>query len=268
MRHHWRLPLILCLTGVAALAITAYAIQKRTAPHIAARPDSVVVLELFTSEGCSSCPPADDLLSQIAREARESHSRVYPLAFHVDSWNQANWSDPFSSAEYTRREEAYLKAGISDGMYTPQMIVNGAKVAIGSDGPAVRALMSAAQQTSAPIELTLSVQRVADDLTASVDLSSASAGSSLNIAVVERGLVNSVPKGENAGRTLRHENVVRAYKTVEVGQSHATVNLAIPHNVVTGNCSVIAYVQNAKLTVLGATDVQLPASFPPAASQP
>jgi hypothetical protein len=264
MRRVARSGILACSAAVIiAAALGAYAIQVHRAPRVA--PGAIAVLELFTSEGCSSCPPADDLLAQFAKNAREQHSRVYPLEFHVDSWNQSDWADPFSAAEYTHRQEAYIKAGVSDEFYTPQMVVNGRKTGLGSDGPAIHALVDEALQKPATVDLVMTVQHIGDDLVATVDLSMLPPAGFLNVALVERGILSSVPKGENAGRRLSHENVVRAYKTVQIAQTHASLKLAIPHGVVTGNCSVIAYVQNERLAVLGATDASVPVTSVPAA---
>jgi hypothetical protein len=263
MGRNFRILIVISLVVIAA-GITAYALQARRAPHA----DGFAVLELYTSEGCSSCPPADLLLLRIAKEAREQHTHVYPLSFHVDTWNQPAFSDPFSAAEHTRRQENYYKHHIYDGVYTPEMIVNGTKVVPARDEPPVRSAVAEALQTTAPINLKLALQRTGDEIIANVDLSAQPAGTVLNVALVERGLSNHVRKGENTGLTLEHENVVRVFKTIDVSGPHASIPLTIPKGVKTNNCSVIAYAQNAKLTVLGATEEQVPSPATTATSQP
>jgi hypothetical protein len=101
-------------------------------PALRASAAGVAVVELFTSEGCSSCPPADDILVDIAREARQSKRAIYPLAFHVDYWDQLGWKDPFGSAAYSRRQDDYVAAFGGEGPYTPQMVVNGRVGFVGS----------------------------------------------------------------------------------------------------------------------------------------
>ena len=263
------------IATLVAAALGAYAVQSHRESQNATGPASgaVGVLELFTSEGCSSCPPADNVLARIIKDPRMQQPRVYALAFHVDSWNQATWSDPYSSPEYTRREELYNKMGVSDGIYTPQMVVNGSKVGVASDGAVIRSLIDDAMRLPASVALKLTAEPSAKEITTTVDSSKTPGGAILNIALVQREIVSHVPAGENAGRTLHHENVVRAYKSVELTQPHMTVKLAMPSDIVIADCSVIAYVQDAKLAVLGATDallseptVRRPSA--PAASQP
>jgi hypothetical protein len=252
---------LVVITVAALAALGAYAIQARRATSPV--PGAVAVLELYTSEGCSSCPPADDLLARILKAAREEHRAIYPLEFHVDSWNQATWSDPYSDAKYTRREEAYNKLGISDGVYTPQMIINGNKVAIGSDEQAVHSQTDVAMRTPAILDLKLTVGREKDQVNVTADVSAVRPGSLLNVALVERGIVSHVPKGENEGRVLHHENVVRAFDTAEITQVHTVMKLVMPHDAVASNCSIIAYVQDERLTVLGATEAPLPIGAKP-----
>jgi hypothetical protein len=249
------------LAVVLAVVLGARAIQSRVAPI--GDSAAVVVLELYTSEGCSSCPPAEDVLGHYVKDATEKHLRVYPLEFHVDTWNQPAFTDPFSDAKYRERQEAYYKAGITREVFTPQLIVNGVKSEIGSDNEAVQARTDEALRTAAMTELSVSVRHTSAQLNADVILSSLPPKVVLNVALVERGIVHHIPKGENEGRTLHHENVVRAYKSLELTQPHASVQLDIPHDVVLSNCSVIAYVQNAKLSVLGASEAAIPAASTP-----
>ena len=102
-------------------------------------PSPVAVVELFTSEGCSSCPPADVLLSKLSAETAKSGSGVYYLAFHVDYWDRLGWPDRFASADYTARQRAYAAAAGTRQVYTPQAVVNGAgKGFVGSDATAAR----------------------------------------------------------------------------------------------------------------------------------
>src|SRR5689334_14081460 len=96
----------------------------------AAQPFALV--ELFTSEGCSSCPPADRVLARLAAEARASGRRIFPLSFHVDYWNGLGWRDPWSTRTFTERQRNYARA-LGWRTYTPQMVINGAEHFVGSD---------------------------------------------------------------------------------------------------------------------------------------
>ncbi len=169
-----------------------------------------VVVELFTSQGCSSCPPADRLLAALADEA---DGRVVALAFHVDSWNHAGWTDPFSNAAWTRRHAAYARALRSEGAYTPQAIVNGAVEALGTDAVALRAAIAAAAARPAA-QLALELEPVARNVLVrvAVELPQALTDRKLDLllAVYETGLETAVGRGENGGRKLRGDYVVRS----------------------------------------------------------
>lgn len=219
----------------------------------AAEPFAVV--ELFTSEGCSSCPPADTLLAEIAGQ-----KNVYALAFHVDYWNYLGWTDPFSDAKFSDRQRAYAGKFRIRSIYTPQMIINGTEEFVGSDRQRAKRAIDAALKKPASVEVKLrAVAAIANrgegndprspsaaTTTIEYEVTGVSPGSVLNLALVERGLVTNVKRGENAGKTLRHENVVRMFVTKPAGKGEVELP-AKP------NTSVIAYVQDAKtMEVLGA----------------
>lgn len=172
--------------------------------------DHPVVVELFTSQGCSSCPPADRLLTEIGAK---SHGRVLPLAFHVDIWNSTGWTDPFSSAEWTQRQAAYAKALGLQTVYTPQAVVDGGAELIGSDAKALDAAIAAAAARPAG-QVALQLQPAAKEVrvTMDVDLPDALRGKDLDliVAVFETGLVTQVGRGENGGRKLHDDYVVRS----------------------------------------------------------
>ncbi len=218
------------------------------------------VVELFTSEGCSSCPPADALLAEQVRDAREHGRPVYCLAFQVDYWNRLGWADPYSDAAFSRRQNDYARAFRSDRVYTPQMIVNGADEFVGSDRDRSRKSIDAALKRPAKARLKLSQEKAdAGAVVLSYEASSAPKGAVVNVAVVERGLVSKVRRGENADRTLRHENVVRAFRTVRLDESaKGSVELKLPADLMRKNSSAIAYVQEAAAgPILGASAVDL-----------
>ncbi len=223
-------------------------------------PEPFALVELFTSEGCSSCPSADWLLGQILSSARKDKERLFPLAFHVDTWNHLGWVDPFSDPAYSRRQEEYAKV-FQKAPYTPQMVVNGRVEFVGSNMWRARGVLTKAMQTPAKANVTLKLKpgKKSDAFIAEYSVTGAPADALVHIALVERGLVSKVSKGENAGRTLRHENVVRVFRTLPVGaQGTGETELKIPSGLVRKNLAVIAYVQEPQtLTILGAEGVDL-----------
>jgi hypothetical protein len=218
------------------------------------------LIELFTSEGCSSCPPADALLGDLVKDARDRDKRVYCLAFQVDYWNNLGWTDPYSDAAYSQRQYSYAKALKSERVYTPQMIVNGTDAFVGSEKALARKSIDAALKTpaKATVQLRLDKKGDSDALTIAYETASAPAGAVLNVALVERGLAGKVLRGENAGQKLRHENVVRGFRTIRLDESgKGSVALKPPDGLVRKNASMIAYIQDADWKVLGAGAIEL-----------
>ena len=173
-----------------------------------------VVVELFTSQGCSSCPPADRVLSKLGEGEAD---RVIPLAFHVDYWNHGGWSDPFSRHAWTERQMAYDRIFGQQEAYTPQAVVDGHAELVGSKEGALRAAIAQAEEKPAAgivLRLAPSGDRVA--VTADVDLPEALRGRrwELLLAVFETGLVTPVARGENGGRSLRNDFVVRSLRRI------------------------------------------------------
>jgi hypothetical protein len=202
-------PALLAALPAAALAVVAVASSLR-APVALADPPAErrpVVVELFSSEGCSSCPPADTVLSRLAREQPVAGAEVIALELHVDYWNSLGWVDPFSSPAFTARQRAYADAFGQRGVYTPQLVVDGAAELVGSnDAGAREAIASAAREAKTKVQVTRSGDRVSIAVT---DANESAAAADVWLAVTEEGLSTAVPRGENRGATLAHGPVVR-----------------------------------------------------------
>jgi hypothetical protein len=222
-------------------------------------PNGVALVELFTSEGCSSCPPADSLLADLAN----TKGGVYVLAFHVDYWNDLGWTDRFASPEYTDRQSAYARSFGGRGLYTPQMIVNGTEQFTGSDRARAEQSIARALSTPAPVSLSIGVRAIAPD-TIAIDCSAPGApgDSVVDIAIVEHSTSTDVRAGENAGRVLRHTNVVRTFVVAAIGKQTASVVVHIPPTLRREDGEVIAYVQRPSgkgaMPVLGSARSALP----------
>jgi hypothetical protein len=221
------------------------------------------VVELFTSEGCSSCPPAEQVLGELSEAAGRSGEPVYCLAFHVDYWNHLGWADPFSSAAFSQRQSQYAQAFHADEVYTPQMIVNGTAQFTGSDRAAARAALGGALGRAGLAKLELSVRRGADGgYTASYAVAGAPAGAVVNVAVTEQGLSSNVERGENAGRLLRDPAVVRWFSTMRVdAQGRGQITLPALAGVNLHQATVVAYVQLPDdMKILGSAAARFPTS--------
>lgn len=208
------------------------------------------IVEMFTSQGCSSCPPAEEVLSEIERHARERGQRVFALGFHVDYWDYLGWADPFADEAYTARQQAYARAFGAGQVYTPQMVVNGTVEFVGSDrqqaATAIASGLTAVAATPLSMSIAPNTGGTGNGNRVSVDyqIERAPNRTVLNIAVVERGLESEVTRGENAGRTLRQDNVVRAFTTMDLNAKTGRVKLEVPPDLDSRQASVVGYVQH------------------------
>jgi len=207
-------PALLAALPVAALAAVTIA-SLRSGPALAGPSGErqPVVVELFSSEGCSSCPPADAILSRLAREQPVGGAEVLALELHVDYWNSLGWPDPFSSAAFTARQRTYADAFGQRGVYTPQLVVDGATELVGSNDTGARAAIAAAARgAKTKVQVTRSGDRVTIAVT---DPNESTGAADVWLAVTEDGLSTAVPRGENAGATLAHGPVVRTLDRVQ-----------------------------------------------------
>jgi hypothetical protein len=199
-----------------------------------------IMVELFTSEGCSSCPPADKLLAELA-----SRPDVLTLSFHVDYWDRLGWKDPYSSHEATERQNRYATLLHLTSVYTPQIIVDGKWQAVGSDRADVEHALDLARRSYKEIPVTLAL----DHGRAHVNVSAVdvAAGSVLLIGF-DRRHVTAVKRGENSGRTLAHVDVVRGVEEIARVNSRAgEIDAPIPWT-----CDrIAAIVQAADGRILG-----------------
>jgi hypothetical protein len=231
-----------------------------------------VVIELFTSEGCSSCPPADALLAKMETGQPFKGVQIIAIEEHVDYWNQQGWVDPFSSMEWTDRQQGYTTALRQEGPYTPQMVVNGRTQLVGSRAEqAVNAVQEAQRIPATPVKLiaapggnpneprfTVSVGKVAQQL---------AAGDSAEVwlAITESGLSSQVARGENAGRNLSHASVLRSLRRIGNADAHTESNsfqgdtsTKLKSNWKRENVTAVIFVQEKKSRrILGAASLKV-----------
>lgn len=179
-----------------------------SAATVAATQRQPVLVELFTSEGCSSCPPADALLARLDATQFVPGAQAIVLSEHVTYWNQLGWRDPFSSDAMTKRQEHYAAHFGLESVYTPQAVVDGAAELVGSDGEGLRSAVGHAA-TSPKADLSIEDIHWKDEAVHFAVRSSASSRGTLTAALAEDAAQSSVARGENAGRTLHHVAVVR-----------------------------------------------------------
>jgi hypothetical protein len=183
------------------------------APINASAPREPVLVELFTSEGCSSCPPADALLARLDATQFVAGVEAIVLSEHVTYWNQLGWRDPFSSDAMTERQNHYAQQFGLSSVYTPQAVVDGSQDVLGSDPAALgRALARAGKRNKVQLEIK-DMTREGSTLHFTVHADSAT-HATLMAALADDATQSSVGRGENAGRTLRHVAVVRQIKEI------------------------------------------------------
>lgn len=236
---------ILLAVGVASVAfINAKPAAKAVKSNFDGK--GFAVVELFTSEGCSSCPSADAVVAKIEKES--AGKPVYILAYHVDYWNRLGWKDVFSSADYSRRQNVYANWLNLSSVYTPQVIVNGRKEFVGSQEATLRNAISAGIGKAGKATLTLEGLK-ANNSEALVKYNAEGAGSntSLVLALVEKNATTEVKAGENGGRTLKHVQIVTQIENVALnGNKSGEAGIALPKNFTMQNYEVIAFVQNTQ----------------------
>lgn len=234
---------------IAFLAARAF-LRSTPSPVLSGPAKGFAVIELFTSEGCSSCPPADQLVARIQQAAKDEP--VYILAFHVDYWDRLGWKDGFSDARYTERQRRYASWLHLESVYTPQIVVNGQKEFVGSQEntlrDAITSSLGQAPRAPAP-QLTLSGVRLDGgkvhyhyDFHYPYHVTATGGPQSLVVALVQRSASTDVKAGENSGRTLSHVQIVRNISSTGLGMGSGAGTLDVPQGL-TGGTELIAFVQ-------------------------
>ena len=222
------------------------------------QPKQMVLVELFTSEGCSSCPPADKALIFLQNEQPVPQAEIITLSFHVDYWNYLGWKDEFSSPLFSQRQENYGRKFKISSIYTPQMVVDGQKEFVGNNsGNAVNAVLEAAKLKKAKVELVLSDNLLKINITEI----SKTENATVFVVIAEDNLASKVKRGENSGQVLEHASVVRELKSVgSVNNSNSTFSaettLQIQSNWKKENLKIIVFVQeNESRKILGVSRI-------------
>jgi hypothetical protein len=208
-------------------------------------PRQPVLVELFTSEGCSSCPPADALLEKLDREQPIAGAQIIVLSEHVDYWNHDGWIDPFSSAALTARQETYGRRFGLDGPYTPEIVVDGNAEFNGSDR---RKAESAIRQAAGEPKMGIRIRAAAGDASVTLEVDSAPEGKihKANVYVVYAAEGTSeILRGENQGRTLNYVSIVRDIQQVGSLRGNAMFTKQLPIRTLKTQAAsrIIAFVQ-------------------------
>lgn len=236
---------VLALVLIAGLGLVAFKTASHQATPMVVKDKGFAVVELFTSEGCSSCPAADGVIAKLEKEM--VNKPVYILAYHVDYWNRLGWKDVFSSADYSRRQNTYAGWLNLNSVYTPQVIVNGRTEFVGSQEETLRNSINQSLKHAVQTELTITGMKVkANSVLLTYKTGMPERGSRLLLALIQKTATTVVKAGENSGRTLSHVQIVSNLQDISLTAASGEASLKLPANFFSANFEVIAFVQNTQ----------------------
>jgi hypothetical protein len=233
------------------LAATVYSAEPNTRVPVLA--------ELFTSEGCSSCPPADALLMKLDQLQPVAGAQVIVLSEHVDYWNQLGWTDPYSSAQFSRRQADYAHTMSAD-TFTPQLVIDGRSQCSGGDGKAILdAITREAARPKTSVKIA-NVKREGNEAVITFSIGESPAKGNVWVALADDRDQQNVKNGENSGRTLTHVAVVRSLGKVATVAKAAALEktVRVPLRAQSAEMRVIVFVADSNGPVLGAAMERLP----------
>lgn len=219
--------------------------------------EGFAILELFTSQGCSSCPPADSVL---AKYAIQNNPNIIPLAFHVDYWNRLGWNDPFSKSEFTERQNNYAKQLNSQGNYTPQIVINGKYELVGSKEAAIESFVNKELAVKSKFHINIKKLSINENiLNIKYETDANTANTIVNLALVKKKEFTNIKRGENNGLKQTSYNIVFDFKTIKSNSN--TNNMAsfkFNPNWLSTDFIVVAYLQNSNTgAIIGATKSEI-----------
>jgi hypothetical protein len=265
---------ILAAITLALLSVWVVLVARQTKTEASASKPVLtrtpVLVELFTSEGCSSCPPADALLLTLYKDQPVDGADVIALEEHVDYWDELGWKDPFSSPEWTRRQREYAAALRNGSVYTPQMVVDGQAEFVGSrERQSEQEISAGARRTKTQVIVTPNGSGADGTPQFSVRVGRLMGGTSgdlgeIWLAVAENNLQSSVSSGENAGEHLRHTSVLRTLRKIGMTETNKDESFSgdplvrLDRAWKRENTRVIVFVQERKSRkILGAAEAEL-----------
>jgi hypothetical protein len=227
------------LVATLLVALTAVAVELTTqagplAPRLGTTP---VVVELFTSQGCSSCPPADALIASLAHD-ESLRGRVIPLAFHVDYWDHLGWRDPFAARAWTIRQMGYVHEMKLNSAYTPQAVIAGQKQFTASNARVMEETIIAASKAPVAGTITVTAKRDAGSVVAEVHAAPPKPDTDIVLVLVQYDVTTQVGGGENGGRVLLNDAIVRSLSRVRSGQTTLKIDPSWK------NLGVVAFLQD------------------------
>jgi hypothetical protein len=231
---------------IGGLFVIGFFIVKnaRNSPNRNSAERGFAVVELFTSEGCSSCPPADKLIAKIAKE--DEGKEVYILSYHVDYWNQLGWKDRFSDAAYSNRQRQYASWLHLNTVYTPQIVVNGKTEFIGSNEYALNTAIDKGLHDSLRAKLKIAANTENGKLKVHYETDDAARETNLVLALIQKSAETVVRAGENDGLTLSHVQIVRKLTIESIKEKNGDVIIDWQNDQEKNGWELIGFVQDRK----------------------
>ncbi len=246
---------IIVVTGIV---ITCFAFSESNRNIPSDNSKGFVLIELFSSEGCSSCPPAESFMHKLIHRADSASLPVYIIEFHVDYWNYLGWKDTLAIPAYAQRQQKYGDAFKLSSIYTPQAIINGESEMVGSDEGKINSIILQHIQQPTATGVSFKVNKIGPSkIEAEYSLTGNTSGCELNFVLVESDLITHIKRGENAGKTITHDNVARVFKTIKIDSYTGKITIETPH-VNLANSMLICFVQNIdSRKVIAATQLKI-----------
>ncbi|GAA4975063.1 DUF1223 domain-containing protein [Algibacter aquimarinus] len=219
--------------------------------------EPVVVLELFTSQGCSSCPSADELLKNI--KFKNKQSEVITLSYHVDYWNYIGWKDPFSKSDYTDKQRDYSRKFNTSTIYTPQIVVNGKEHFVGSNKTIMDAKLKSYLKTPSSNNIKIyDIKKDADGIDFKYEIEGKTFDKRMRFILVINERNTEISRGENRNRVLKNDNIVVEEFRVKINKTTGNARIVIPEVVkARDKLSLIAIVETSNLDITGGFQIML-----------
>jgi hypothetical protein len=256
--------IFIAVTCIAVVAISASAFinSHHSKANTTSSGKGFAVIELFTSEGCSSCPPADKLIARIEKESGDKP--IYVLAYHVDYWNRLGWVDTFSRSEYSDRQKRYAQWLKNPQYYTPQAVINGVTECVGSEETNLRNAIKTGLDGSEKTKITLGSIKVDNNkATVQYHAEGTKRNCDLLMALIQKDATTKVESGENGGHTLSHVQIVNQLKATPLKNgTDGTQNFTLPHGFDPQKWELIGFVQNTSTgEITGASKAAFPSDL-------
>lgn len=237
-----------CLAAVIVVSAAFMNLQQKKITGLKVHGKGFAVVELFTSEGCSSCPPADDLVASIQKQNKDK--QIYILAYHVDYWDHQGWKDTFSDAAYSGRQRKYVEWLNLRTVYTPQIVTNGKTEFVGSDQGALLGAISAGLNETPAGTLTLKSGIANGRVDVDYQADGAGKQAELVLALVQKTGQSNVLAGENTGLKLSHVQIVRKLQVQPLSSTSGKVSMELPKDFKADGWELIGFVQDKTTGVI------------------